>query len=233
VKRRMLLELDHLPTPALRVITVLNLVVFGAWVQAALSGAEDLARMTAWFTVSSAGVAEGRVWTLLTSGISHASLPHLLFNMLALWAFAPDVERLVGSRGFVHLYVAGAIVSSLGHLAYTTWTGNDIPALGASGALMAVAVVSALVYPGRRLIIMFLFEMSAISAVSLFVLLDLTSVIFAAEDGVAHGAHLGGALYGLIYHRLRLRTYLVERLEQLGYLPPRAWVEHQRRLRER
>lgn len=225
------LRLEHLPTPALWWILALNVVVFSWWIRSASLGEENVAWMGENFTVSMTGIVEGRWWTPLTSALSHANLAHLLFNMLALWTFGADVERLVGTRGFVHLYVAGALLSSLGHLAWVAWTGQDIPALGASGAVMAVAVVSALVYPGRRLIVLFFVEMPALHAVGMFVLIDLAAFVFAAEDGVAHGAHLGGALYGLLYHRFQLRSYLVERLEQLGYLPPRAWVEHMRRRR--
>ncbi|HMV65203.1 MAG TPA: rhomboid family intramembrane serine protease [Myxococcota bacterium] len=223
------LSLEALPTPAMRTITAINALVFLGWLWAFASGRREVAWMTANFTVSVGTLERGHVWTLLTSAVSHATFAHILFNMLALWTFGADVERLVGSRGFLHLYVAGSILSSLGHVAYTAATGQDIPALGASGAVMAVAVVSALMYPNRRLIVMFIVPMSALTAVGLFVLMDLAGVAFAAQDGVAHGAHLGGALYGLLYYRFTLRGYIVDRLEALGYLPPRAWVEHTRR----
>lgn len=199
------------PTPALRWITAINLAVFALW-QLAITAepwAESL--MATVFTVDADLVRGGAVWTLLGSAFSHYAFGHLFFNLYAMWLFGRDVELVVGSRGFVHLYVAGGIAASLGHVAFNLATGEVVPALGASGSVMAIAMVSALLFPNRLLLVLLLLPMRQITAVGLFVLADLIGMLSPRPDTIAHAAHLGGALYGFLYYRHRLRHYLQER----------------------
>ncbi len=201
-------------TPALMGLTVVNLVVFGLWQVALTLGGPLPDLMATFFTTSDTLVMSGFVWTLLGSAFSHLSPPHLFLNMLALWVFGRDVERVVGTRGMLHLYVAGGILASLGHVAYNLATGVTVPALGASGSVMAIAVVSALLFPNRLLLVMFILPMRQITAVGLFILLDLFGMISPGADTVAHAAHLGGALYGWLYYRRQLAHYLAAQIAQ-------------------
>lgn len=203
-------ELPIEPLRALPTLLALNVGVFVLWQIAIASGATGF--MESNFLVSGASVRSGRVWTLLTSAFSHNIVPHLAFNMLALWVFGADVERVVGARGFWHLYVVGGILASLGHVAYGLATGTPTPALGASGSVMAVAVVAAMLFPRRLLLLFFVIPMPQFMAVGLFILLDVVGALSPGADMVAHAAHLGGALYGAIYVRWHLRGYLQERL---------------------
>lgn len=201
------------PTPALGWLTALNIGVFVMWqVAYGLIGDVGAALMSTAFTTSADLVLSGAVWTLLGSAISHASFEHLFFNLFAMWLFGRDVERVVGSWGFVHLYVAGGVVASLGHVLFNLWSGIPVPALGASGSVMAIAVVSAMLYPNRLLLLFFFIPMRQITAVGLFVLMDLFGLLSPGRDAIAHGAHLGGALYGWLYYRHRLRHYLADQL---------------------
>lgn len=154
-------------------------------------------------------------WTLLTSAVSQAALPHLAFNMLALVMFGRDLERILGSAGFLHLYVAGGIVASLGHVLYGFVTGDTTPALGASGAVMAVLIVSTALFPMRMLLLFFVVPMPQFIAVALYVVSDVLG-LFGGGGGIAHAAHLGGAVYGWIYARRSLQGYLDDRLRQFG-----------------
>ncbi|MCB9662921.1 MAG: rhomboid family intramembrane serine protease [Alphaproteobacteria bacterium] len=204
---------------ALPTLVGLNLAVFGLWWICALLGDDAQAWAQANLVVSAEAVAHGRVWTLLTSAFSHYDPLHLLFNLYALGLFGSDVERVVGSRGFWHLYLAGGIASSLGHLAYGFLAGTTVGALGASGSVMAVAVVSALLFPNRLLLLFFFIPLPQIAAVGLFVLLDVIGALTPGDDILAHGAHLGGALYGWIWFRRHAQGYILERLEALGLRP--------------
>lgn len=205
------------PARALPWLLGLNVVVFVAWQLAGiLFGEAGIGWMQALFTVSLAHLQAGAVWTLLTSAFSHYGLMHLFFNTYVLWMFGRDVEREVGARGFVHLYVVGGVLASVGHVLFDLVTGSGVPALGASGAVMAVAVVFAALYPKRLLLLFFVVPMTSRMAVGLFVLLDLFGVLSPGGDMIAHAAHLGGAAYGWIYTRWWLRPYVLERRRARG-----------------
>jgi membrane associated rhomboid family serine protease len=148
-------------------------------------------------------------WTLLSAEISHIDLNHLLFNCLALYVFGRDVHRVIGDLWFAHLYVVGAILASLGHVAYGFVTGDPSPALGASGAVMAIAVVYAALFPRRTLMVQFILPLPAVVAVGLYVLLDVFGVLTGGGN-VAHAAHLGGAAYGLLFWAFYLRGRVVD-----------------------
>jgi membrane associated rhomboid family serine protease len=218
MSRRVSLQIPDLPTPALNALVGLNLATFAMWWLAAASGDDAVVWMERNATVSVATLREGALWTLLTSELSHVSPLHLAFNMLALITFGRDVERLLGARGFLHLYVAGAVTASVGHVVYNAVSGVDVPALGASGAVMSVAVVSALLYPSRLLLLFFVIPMPVTWGVLLFVLIDLWGLFGAGAGQIAHAAHLGGAAYGLLYWRFEARSYIIERLVALGVI---------------
>jgi membrane associated rhomboid family serine protease len=143
-------------------------------------------------------------WTLLTSAVSHLDATHLLFNAIGLYVFGREFEARFGPRAFLHLYVAGGVVASLGHVLLGMVMGDAAPALGASGAVMALAVVYGGLFPQRTLMVNFLIPVKARILVALYILMDLFGVM-GGGTGIAHGAHLGGALYGLIYYLTVLR----------------------------
>ena len=194
------------------VLLGLNVAVYVAW-QAAFRQPTDAAAgvMTTNFLVSIDLVREGRVWTLLTSAFSHVDPGHLMLNMFALWVFGRDVLWRIGSFAFVHLYVAGGILASLGHVAWQIGAGSTAPALGASGSVMAISVVYAALFPRRILLVGFLVPVPAALAVAGYIVLDVIGAFGGTQDTVAHGAHLGGAAYGLGYWFLRIRKRSSER----------------------
>lgn len=182
---------------SLLALVVLNVLVHLAWLFARDSE-PALAFMAAHFLVSVGHLGEGHVWTLLTSAFSHLDSWHLIFNLFGLWMFGSDVLAAIGGRRFVALYVIGGILGSVGHLAYQLATGTDAPALGASGAVSAISVVYAVLYPSRVLYIRGFLPAPAPVAVGGYLLLDVIG-LSDPGSGIAHGAHLGGALWGLLY----------------------------------
>lgn len=187
-------------------LIAVNVLVFVLW---HVSGRAGVRFMAANFMVSLDSVTDGRVWTLLTSAVSHVDAGHLLFNMLALYVFGRPVTEALGTRSLLHLYVAGGLVASVGHVLFGLIGGNPRPALGASGAVMAIAVVFAALFPRATLLVNFLVPLRAPIAVALYVAIDLFGLIGglggSAGGGVAHAAHLGGALYGLVFYLVRSR----------------------------
>jgi membrane associated rhomboid family serine protease len=136
------------------------------------------------------------VFTVITSGLIHADWMHLAFNMFSFFAFAFQLEALMGHWQFGLLYFASLILSDLPTIAKHK---NDYGyhSLGASGAVSAVIFGFILYEPMAGLLIMpFPFEIKAI----IFGVLYLVYCHFAskhARDNINHDAHLYGALCGL------------------------------------
>ncbi|OBZ77108.1 Presenilins-associated rhomboid-like protein, mitochondrial [Grifola frondosa] len=76
------------------------------------------------FTVSWTNVKSGRIWTLLTSCISHEDLMHAIFNVMGFYFMAPPVISLLGNVGFLALYLGSGLVSSLTSLYWHTSVKN-------------------------------------------------------------------------------------------------------------
>lgn len=180
-----------------------NVIVYV--LQLVVPGVTDLLELTP------ALVCEGQVWRLLTYAFCHdpRSPLHILFNMLFLVWFGPTLERMYGLREFVLFYLVGALASGVAFLALALAMGDPSPAIGASGAVMAVVVLYAIHFP-RDEVYFFLIRLQIRYLVLIYLVFDLWPVLGALRretrsDGVAHAAHLGGLAFGFLYHRFGLR----------------------------
>lgn len=183
-------------------LILLNVVVFVIW-----QFAQDHRFMRDHFLVSWSNVFEhGRVWTLITSEFSHHDVWHLAWNMLYLHWFGIELEQIYGRRNFLLLYLHGAVVASLAHVAWEHGWGSDVPALGASGAVMAIAVVTAIFYPHRKVSLWFFIPVPLWLLATIFLLGDVTGMVHRGS-GVAHAAHLGGAAAGAFFYWFDLRLF--------------------------
>jgi membrane associated rhomboid family serine protease len=178
----------------------INVVVFALW-QFAMWASAPMAEllMAGNFLVSAEAIVHLRVWTLLTYGFSHIDPTHLIFNLIGLWVFGRAVADTYGWRDLLNLYLVGAVAAGAGHVGYQLLTGDPGPALGASGAVMALAAVFGATFPNRTLMINFLFPVPAAIAVAGYILLDVLGVFGVGGGTIAHAAHLGGAAYGLLF----------------------------------
>jgi membrane associated rhomboid family serine protease len=155
------------------------------------------------------GFPDFQVWQLLTYGFLHGSLTHLLFNMLALYMFGGDIERLLGSRRFLTYYlvcVVGAAVAQL--LVLGAVDRPPVPTVGASGGVFGLLLAFGMAFPHRKLMLLFPpIPMPAWLFVTLYGLFELYLGVTGSGQGVAHFAHLGGmaAGYFLLTHWRRGR----------------------------
>lgn len=140
---------------------------------------------------------------LITGGFLHGSLGHLAFNMITLYFFGPWIEYLLGPVKYLVVYFGAELAAHF----LTLWFHKDNPlysAIGASGAISGVLFSFCLFEPFQK--IYFILLPVGIPAF-LFAILYVAFSVFAmkkASEGphggakIAHEAHLGGALGGLI-----------------------------------
>jgi membrane associated rhomboid family serine protease len=135
-------------------------------------------------------------WQLVTYGFLHAGLTHLLVNMLAVYMFGGDLERLWGAKRYLQLYFASLVAAGLTQLAFQYFSGlPPVPTVGASGAVFGLLLAFAIYFP-RRIIVPLIppIPMPAPIFVTLYGALELYLGVTGTQEGVAHFAHLGGML---------------------------------------
>jgi hypothetical protein len=124
---------------------------------------------------------------------------HLLGNMLALYMFGNNVNDRLGSVGYLALYLAGAVFAGIGCVLLP---GSTPRVIGASGAVMAVTGAYLVLFPRSHITLTYVLivvngavEVPCMYLVSFFVALDL-AMNLAGSSGVAHTAHIWGAMLG-------------------------------------
>jgi membrane associated rhomboid family serine protease len=147
------------------------------------------------------------LWQLLSYSFLHGSLLHLMFNMLALYTFGRDVERLFGSQWYLQFYFASVVTAALSHLVVTGWMGGPaLPTVGASGGVYGVLLAYGIYFPRRTVLLLFPpIPLPARVFVALFAALELYFGVTGTASGIAHFAHLGGMLGGWLMIRSRRR----------------------------
>jgi membrane associated rhomboid family serine protease len=138
-------------------------------------------------------------WQLVTYMFLHGGIGHLFFNMLALWMFGMELENLWGSRTFFLFYMVCGIGAGLANLLFAPLLGQTAPTVGASGAIFGVLIAFGMLFPDRPIYIWFLLPIRAKFFVMIYIGIELFYGITGTTDGVAHVAHLGGALVGYIF----------------------------------
>ena len=198
-------------TWAVRWLILANAFVFAgqlalAPVEVATGGA---ARVVETFGFSVGGLFRGMLWQPLSYQFLHLGLMHLFMNMLWLFFFGPEVEKLLGSRQFIRFYMACGALAVMVTLVPLAVFGFMPTMCGASGSVMGVLVAFAMIDPKRQF---YLFPLPVpISAVGMVALVFIMNVVAGLNGGMPEMVtHLGGmaAGYGLMkaipyYYRWR------------------------------
>lgn len=158
---------------------------------------------------------------LITAGFVHAGVAHLAFNMLTLFFFGPELERLLGPGKFLLLYF-GAELAAHGLTLLLHKDNAGYAAVGASGAVSGVVFGYCLFYPFAKLYIFFLpIPIPAIVFAVAYVALSVFAMRKEQEGGmgggIAHEAHIGGALGGLLLTVLLEPMAIQIFLGQIGF----------------
>jgi membrane associated rhomboid family serine protease len=142
-------------------------------------------------------------WTFFTYMFVHAGLLHLLGNMFMLFVFGTPVESRMGSRAFILYYLLCGVGAAVFSLALSNLMTVG-PMVGASGAVLGVALAFAMYWPDAELIVFPLpVPIRARTLVGLLIGADVLFAFLTPGDGIAHVAHVGGALSGYLYFRMQ------------------------------
>jgi membrane associated rhomboid family serine protease len=152
------------------------------------------------------------IWQLVTYMFLHAGMWHLLWNMLGLWMFGAELERLWGTPKFLRFYLICGVCAALTViLAAYLFGGTDIATEGSSGAVLGILAGYAVMFPDQTILFGFLIPMKSkyfVLIIAAVVLLQsYSSTVQTKGQGVAVLAHLGGMLTGyLLLRGKRLRV---------------------------
>ncbi len=153
---------------------------------------------------------------LMSNGFLHGNLAHLAFNMIALFFFGPWIETILGPLKFLIVYL-GSLLAADALTMITKRNDASYASVGASGAISGVLFAFCLFAPLEKVYLFFALGIPSI----LFALLYVGLSIYAMKQGggrIAHEAHLGGALGGLVLTMLlepASITIFLETLRQL------------------
>lgn len=144
-------------------------------------------------------------WQMITHMFMHGSFTHLLFNMFGLYMFGSRLEQMWGAKRFINFYLITGLGAALLHTLVQDYeitqglVSINQPTVGASGALFGILVAFAMYWPNTELFLMFVpVPIKAKWAVIGYATFELFAGISGFQAGVAHFAHLGGALFGFI-----------------------------------
>ena len=158
-------------------------------------------RLMLWFGLWPAGPENSPfgVWQLLTYGFLHGNLPHIFFNMFALWMFGRDLENMMGTRRFLTYYLTCVVGAGIVQLVVAQMQGGIYPTVGASGGVFGILLAYGMAFPNRMVMLIFPpIPMRAKYFVILFGLFELYLGFSGRQPGVANFAHLGGMLFGFL-----------------------------------
>jgi membrane associated rhomboid family serine protease len=158
------------------------------------------------------------VWQLATYMFLHGGIFHILFNMLALWVFGAELERIWGTRYFLKFYFvtgigAGAltVLFSLLPFEFAQHIQRSI-IIGASGAIYGLLLAYAMYFPDRPIYMYFVFPIPARIFVAIMGAIAFFSSLSDA-GGVANATHLGGLLVGYVF----LKSGRIHPMSELKY----------------
>jgi membrane associated rhomboid family serine protease len=140
-------------------------------------------------------------WQLVTYAFLHGGVGHLFFNMLGLWMFGSELERVWGQQRYWQFLLAGVLTAAMAQLLITALAGSRVPTVGASGALYALLLAFGMLFPNR--VIMPLFPPIPMKARTFVIVFGALELLLGLMDvgGVAHFAHLGGMVGGFLMIR--------------------------------
>ena len=211
--------MDRLPNVTKNLLAI-NILMFLATIVMERQGTD----LTAIFGLHFFEASDFAPYQFVTYMFMHGGFPHLFFNMFALYMFGGLLERVWGSKRFLIYYLvcgvgagllqevtqyvtyiqegldkAQYIKTGLGLLPVNEFLNLVFTTVGASGAIYAILLGFAMSFPNERMFVFPLpFPIKAKYFVIGYALIELSLGVANSNDGIAHYAHLGGMLFGLV-----------------------------------
>ena len=167
--------------------------------------------------LSMAGMHHHFYWQPLTYMFVHGNWMHLIFNMIALLCFGMQIERRIGSKEFLLFYFVCGILDGVISIIVYALMGASTLLIGASGAIYALLLAFAVIFPRSIISIWGIIPVPAPILVAIYAIIEFGSQ-FVGRDNVAHFTHLSGLLLAWLYFLIRM-----------GINPVRVWKEAYRR----
>jgi membrane associated rhomboid family serine protease len=155
-------------------------------------------------------------WGLFTSIFTHEQFGHLLFNMLFLYFSGRFFEQYFSRKKLWLTYLFGGICGGILELVannlFPALQGTNVVILGASGSIMAIFTALAFYQPNLQVQLFGIFPIRIYFLALFFLFKDLINI--GTDDQIAHFAHLGGALFGLLsIQKMHSSKNILTRLE--------------------
>ncbi len=196
-------------TEVIKHLLIINLIVFFGAMIMQETGVFDQALLVFHYPES----VYFRPYQIVSHMFMHGGVAHLFFNMLALAMLGPYVEAFLGAKRFLTLYLVSGFGALGLHVLIWYFELSAIPPMdfaalmqereygvvGASGAVYGVLAAFAFLFPNTRLMLLFPpIPVKAKYLVAALIAFDLFSGISGRGTGIAHFAHIGGALFGFL-----------------------------------
>ncbi len=141
-------------------------------------------------------------WQVVSYAFLHGSLSHIFFNMMGLWMFGSELERIWGGKRYAEFLLASVLTAAATQLLMSFVGGWMAPTVGASGGLFGLLLAFGMMFPNRTIMPLFPpIPMKAKTFVAVYGGIELFLGVTGTTSGVAHFAHLGGMLGGWLMLR--------------------------------
>jgi membrane associated rhomboid family serine protease len=178
----------------------------------------------AWFALSVEGLRHGYAWQLLTYQLMHGGLLHLVLNCWMIYVFGREVEETLGRNSFLTLYFTSGVIGGLFQALAGVLLGGAfaLPVVGASAGASGLLAAFATLYPERPLMLLLFFIIPVNMRAKFLLLFGGLVTLFGLvvpTGNIAHAAHLGGLLTGIVF--VRYAIYWHWHWPRLRRTPPR------------
>lgn len=188
-----------------------------------------------YFYLSWDSLKEGMIWQFLTFQFFHANLLHILLNGLIIYFFGMALEEALGRKEMLKLYLGSGVLGGVVQIGFQLMAQGTqaeemagVPILGASAGALGLIAAFACLFPERRLTLLLFFVIPVTLKARTLLWVSIGLAVFGLvgpfQDNVAHGAHLGGILGGVLF----IRGYVQRGWRFPGSLDPRRLVRRSR-----
>ena len=182
-----------------------SLTIWLIIINVAVFAAQLLLPLVNLFALRADSLWHGAVWQLLTYQFLHAGLMHILINCLMLYWFGSVIENNFGWRRMLALYLGSGVVGGLVQAVYFTFIvkgAGMVPVVGASAGVFGLVAAFAILFRNQPITMLVAFIFPIAMKAKYLLLIEVGLSVFgllAANDNIAHAAHLGGILVGVAW----------------------------------